>query len=156
VNEVKLRNKRIVLEGLKTSLTELRVRKTFPSARKRWDSICSCPSLFVVGRDRAKLGYFWKHAYQIAQSGRYQGSVINPDTGSPVYLGSDGERLLGMDFKKVKLSETLGQVEGTDHTRRSLYSALWQADGKKIRRFAPIDFIGRYAPATFCTTSLCI
>jgi hypothetical protein len=156
VNEVKLRNKRIVLEGLKTSLTELRLRKTSLSPRKRWDSICSSPALFVVGRDRAKLGYFWRHAYQVAQSGRYQGSVVNPDTGTPIYLGSDGERLLRMDFKKVKLSEILGQGEETNHARRLLYSALWQTDGKKIRRFAPIDFIGRYAPATFCTTSLCI
>lgn len=110
----------------------------------------------MVGRDRAKLGYFWRHAYQIARCGRYQGSVINPDNGSPVYLGSEGERLLAIDFKKVKLSEMLGQGEDANHTRRSLYSALWQADGKKIRRFAPIDFIGRYAPVTFCTTSLCI
>src|SRR5208282_3405663 len=55
-----------------------------------------------------------------------------------------GERLLAMDFKKAKLSEILGQGEGTNHARRPLYSALWQADGKKIRRFAPIDFIGRY------------
>jgi hypothetical protein len=29
VNEVKLRNKRIVREGLRTSLTELRLRKSF-------------------------------------------------------------------------------------------------------------------------------
>ena len=144
VNEVKLRNKRIVREGLRTSLSELRLRKTSPSARKRWDSICSSPALFVVGRDRAKLGYFWRHAYQVARCGRYQGSVVNPDSGSPVYLGSEGERLLAMDFKKVKLSEMLGQGEGTNHARRPLYSALWQADGKKIRRFAPIDFIGRY------------
>jgi hypothetical protein len=144
VNEVKLRNKRIVREGLRTSLSELRLRRTSPSARKRWDSICSSPALFVVGRDRAKLGYFWRHAYQVGRCGRYQGSVVNPDSGSPVYLGSEGERLLAMDFKKVKLSETLGQGEGTNHARRPLYSALWQADGKKIRRFAPIDFIGRY------------
>ncbi len=144
VNEVRLRNKRIVREGLKTSLSELRLRKTSPSARKRWDSICSSPALFVMGRDRAKLGYFWRHAYQIARCGRYQGSVVNPDSGSPVYLGSEGGRLLKMDFKKAKLSEMLGQGEGTNHVRRSLYSALWQADGKKIRRFAPIDFIGRY------------
>jgi hypothetical protein len=156
VNEVKLRNKRIVREGLRTSLTELRLRKTSPSARRRWDSICSSPALFVIGRDRAKLGAFWRHAYQVAQSGRYQGSVVNPDSGSPIHLGSEGERLLAMDFKKVKLSETLSEGEGTNHARRSLYSPLWQADGKKIRRFAPIDFIGRYAPATFCTTSLCI
>ncbi len=38
----------------------------------------------------------------------------------------------------------LGQGEGTNHARRPLYSALWQADGRKIRRFAPVDFIGRY------------
>ena len=36
VNEVKLRNGRIVREGLRTSLTELRLRKNAPSARKRW------------------------------------------------------------------------------------------------------------------------
>jgi hypothetical protein len=149
VNEVKLRNKRIVREGLRTSLTELRLRKTSPSARKRWDSVCSFPALFVVGRDRAKLGYFWRHAYQIARCGRYQGSVVNPDSGSPVYLGSEGERLLAMDFKKAKLSEMLGQGEGTNHARRPLYSALWQADGRKIRRFAPIDFIGRYMNGFF-------
>jgi hypothetical protein len=144
VNEVKLRNGRIVREGLRTSLTELRLRKSYSSARKRWDSICGCPSVWVVGRDRGKLGYFWRHAYQVARCGRYQGSVVNPDSGCPVYLGDDGERLLAMDFKKVKLSETLGQGEGTNYARRPLYSALWQADGHKIRRFAPIDFIGRY------------
>jgi hypothetical protein len=149
VNEVKLRNKRIVREGLRTSLSELRLRRTSPSARKRWDSICSSPALFVIGRDRAKLGYFWKHAYHVPRSGRYQGSVVNPDSGSPVYLGSEGERLLAMDFKKAKLSEMLGQGEGTNHARRLLYSALWQADGKKIRRFAPIDFIGRYMDGFF-------
>ncbi len=149
VNEVKLRNRRILREGLRTSLSELRLHKTSPSARKRWDSICSSPALFVVGRDRAKLGYFWRHAYQVARCGRYQGSVINPDSGSPVYLGSEGERLLAMDFKKLKLSEMLGQAEGTNHARRPLYSALWQADGKKIRRFAPVDFIGRYMDGFF-------
>ena len=149
VNEVKLRNKRIVREGLRTSLTELRLRKTSPSARKRWDSLCPSPALFVVGRDRAKLGYFWRHAYQITRCGRYQGSVVNPDSGSPVYLGTEGERLLAMDFKKVKLSEMLGQGDGTNHARRPLYSALWQADGKKIRRFAPVDFIGRYMDGFF-------
>jgi hypothetical protein len=149
VNEVKLRNKRIVREGLRTSLSELRLRKTSPSARKRWDSLCPSPALFVVGRDRAKLGYFWRQAYQVAHCGRYQGSVVNPDSGAPVYLGEDGERLLAMDFKKVKLSEMLGQGDETNHARRPLYSALWEADGKKIRRFAPVDFIGRYMDGFF-------
>ena len=43
VNEVKLRNGRIVREGLKTSLSELRLRKSYSSARKRWDSVCCFP-----------------------------------------------------------------------------------------------------------------
>jgi hypothetical protein len=149
VNEVKLRNGRIVREGLRTGLSELHLRKTSPSARKRWDSICPSPAIFVVGRDRAKLAYFWRHAYQVACCGRYQGSVINPDSGAPVYLSTDGERLLAMDFKKVKLSEVLGQRDGTNHARRPLHSALWQADETKIRRFARVDFIGRYMDGFF-------
>jgi hypothetical protein len=39
---------------------------------------------------------------------------------------------------------------------RPLYSPLWQVDGSRIRRYAPIEFIGRFEPATFCTASLCI
>jgi len=35
--------------------------------------------------------------------------------------------------------------EGADlKPRRPLYSPLCQADGKRIRRVAPLDFIGRY------------
>ncbi len=95
------------------------------------------------------LGTFGGTPTRVAQSGRYQSSVVNPDTGSPIYLGSEGERLLAMDFKRAKLSEMLGQGEGINHVRRPIYSSLWQADGKKIRRFAPIDFIGRYMNGFF-------
>jgi Helicase conserved C-terminal domain len=146
VNEVRLRHGRIVREGLRTTLTELRLRKTARTARERWDSICSLPALFIVGRDRGKLSYFWRHAHGVAECGRYQGSVINPDTGCPIYLGEDGERLLRADFKKAKLSEMLGSRNGYESrkARRALYSALWQADGTKTRRFAPVDFVGRY------------
>lgn len=151
VNEVRLRHGRIVREGLRTTLTELRLRKTARSTRKRWDSICGFPALFIVGRDRGKLSYFWRHAYELARCGRYQGSVVNADTGCPIYLGEDGERLLSADFKKAKLSEILGARNGDEskELRRTLYSALWQADGKKTRRFAPVDFIGRYMPEFF-------
>ena len=78
-------------------------------------------------------------------------SIVNPDSGAPAYLGEGGERLLAMDFKKAKLSEMLGTGLGevTNHVRRPLYSALWQADGKKTRRFAPADFIGRYMEGFF-------
>ena len=151
VNEVRLRHGRIVREGLRTTLTELRLRKTAQNARRRWDSICGFPALFIVGRDRGKLSYFWRHAYEHARCGRYNGSVVNPDTGCPIYLGEEGERLLSVDFKKAKLSEILGALNGNESakSRRELYSALWQADGGKIRRFAPIDFIGRYMPEFF-------
>jgi hypothetical protein len=151
VNEVRLRNGRIIREGLRTTLTELRQRRTARTARERWDSICGFPALFIMGRDRGKLSYFWRHAYGLAHCGRYQGSVVNADTGCPVYLGDDGERLLSADFKKAKLSEVLGTRNGDESakSRRELYSALWQADGKKIRRFAPVDFIGRYMPDFF-------
>ncbi len=151
VNEVRLRNGRIIREGLRTTLTELRLRKTARSARQRWDSICGFPALFIVGRDRGKLSYFWRHAYTLAACGRYQSSVVNADTGCPIYLGEDGQRLLSVDFKKAKLSEILGSQNGdeTAKSRWPLYSALWQADGKKIRRFAPVDFIGRYMPNFF-------
>ncbi len=151
VNEVRLRNGRIVREGLRTTLTELRLRRTADTARARWDSICRSPSLFIVGRDRGKLSYFWRHSYGVAECGRYQGSVINPDTGCPIYLGEDGERLLRADFKKAKLSEILGSRNGDEagKSRRALYSALWEADGTKTRRFAPVDFIGRYMADDF-------
>src|SRR5712672_3591810 len=146
VSEVRLRHGRIIREGVRTTLTELRLRRTARTARHRWDSICGFPALFIVGRDRGKLSYFWRHAHAMAACGRYQGSVVNPDTGCPIYLGDDGERLLAVDFKKAKLSEILGgpNGEGPKKSRRQLHSALWQADGKKIRRFAPVDFIGRY------------
>jgi hypothetical protein len=151
VNEVRLRNGRIIREGLRTTLTELRLRRRSRTARECWDSICQSPALFVVGRDRGKLSYFWRHAYGVAECGRYQGSVINPDSGCPIYLSDDGERLLRADFKKAKLSETLGSRNGEDSrkARRAMYSALWQADGTKTRRFAPVDFIGRYMPDFF-------
>jgi hypothetical protein len=160
VNEVRLRRGQIVREGLHTSLTDLRLRKNHQSARARWQhEICPGPALFVVGRDKGKLSHFWRHAYQVARCGPYLGSVVNPDTGVRVELG---ERwLLAADFRKARISEIIGGAregqEGADSkARRPIYSALWQADGKRIRRVAPLDFIGRHEPVTFCTTSLCV
>ena len=69
VNEVRYRNGRIMREGLHTTLTDLRLRKNSKSARDRWQKICASPSFFIVGRDRAKLSYFWKHCYAVAKSG---------------------------------------------------------------------------------------
>ena len=145
VNEVQLRGKRIVRTGLHTTLTELRLRKSHTSARKRWDSMCPGPALFVVGRERAKLGYFWQHAFQIPQSGPHNGCVVNPETGAPVIVNE--ERLLASDFKESKISELID--ERTGHPCRIQFVPLWQADREKIQREAPIDFIGRYMHGFF-------
>jgi len=152
VNEVKLRRGQIVREGLHTTLTDLRLRKNHKSARARWQQeICSGPAIFVVGRDKGKLSHFWRHAYQIARSGRYLGSVVNPDTGVRVEL--DERWLITSDFRKARLSEVIGGADGEDgpvpSPRRPIYSPLWQADGKRIRRVAPLDFIGRFMPGWF-------
>ncbi len=145
VNEVRLKHGRIVREGLHTTLSEMRLRKQFSSSRDRWMSLCTRPALFIVGRERAKLGYFWRHAYVVPRSGRYRGCVVNADTGKPVIV--DESRLTVADFEKVKISET---VEArADRACRHLHSAMWQADPDKIRRMAPVEFIGRYMPGWF-------
>jgi len=145
VNEVQLRHGRIVREGLNTTLSELRLRRDSPSSRKRWLSLCERPSLFIVGRERAKLGYFWRHAYRVPRSGRYLGCVVNSDTGKPVIVNES--RLTVAEFERVKIAETI-ETRG-DKRCRPFHSPLWQADGDKIRRMAPIEFIGRYMPGWF-------
>ena len=58
VNEVRLRRGEIVREGLHTTLADLRML-----GPKGWRKICPESSIFIFGRERAKLGYFWKHVY---------------------------------------------------------------------------------------------
>ncbi len=145
VNEVRLKHGRIVREGLHTTLSDMRLRKQCASSRQRWLSLCTRPALFIVGRERGKLGYFWRHAYKVARSGPYLGCVVNPDTGKPVI--ADEGRLTLADFEKVKISETI-ETRGKASCRR-LHSAMWQADTDRIRRMAPIEFIGRYMPGWF-------
>jgi hypothetical protein len=66
-----------------------------------------------------------------------------------------GDRwLITADFRKARLSEVIGgageREEGADlKPRQPIYSPLWQADGKRIRRVAPLDFIGRYMDQWF-------
>lgn len=148
IQEVKLRGGNVVRDGLKISLTELRIRKDYPTARARWNARCPGPAIFVISKETAKLSYFWRHTYKIARSGRFCGTVVNPDTGRPVYVGEEDDRLLTSDFKKVRLSEWIGpegEVDEIDnHARRKLFSPLWQADRAKVRRYAVIEFVGRY------------
>jgi superfamily II DNA or RNA helicase len=140
VNEVRLRRGVIVREGLHTTLSDLRLRKQYGSSRERWFALCHGPALFIVGRERAKLGYFWRHAYAFARSGPNAGCLVNAETGKPVII--DDERLTVADFKQVKLAQTV-EARG-DKSCRTLHSPLWQADPEKIHRMAPVEFIGRH------------
>jgi SNF2 family DNA or RNA helicase len=153
IQEVKLRRGQVVREGLKATLTDLRLRKSYRTARARWNSLRPKPAIFVISKETAKLSYFWRHAYNIARSGRFRGNVANPDTGRPIYAGEDDERLLSSDFKKLRLSEWIGPEDAADesnhHARRKLFSPLWQADRSKVRRCAIIEFISRYLSAFF-------
>jgi hypothetical protein len=145
VNEVKFRNGRIVREGLKTTLSELRLAKRHRSARARWNINVGAPSIFVISRERAKLGYFWRHAYGTPHSGPFHGSVVNPDTGKPILTSDD--QLRRADFRKVKHSELI--LPDSVKARLPFHSALWQADNAKIPRMAPMEFIGRYLDGFF-------
>jgi hypothetical protein len=111
VNEVRLRNGRIMREGLQTTLSDVRLRKQHRSARAQWNSICDCPAVFIVGRDRAKLSYHRRHAFHTPRSGRFNGAVVNPDTGRPVLTADD--QLRRADFRKVKHSEFVLSDEQT-------------------------------------------
>lgn len=145
VNEVRLKHGRIVRDGLQTTLTELRLRRQYSTSRTRWSSLCSSPALFIVGRERAKLGYFWRHAYKTPRSGPNLGCAVNADTGKPVVV--DSGRLTASDFRKAKVAETIEDRGG--HSCRAQYSPLWQADEGKIKRMAPIEFMGRYMQGWF-------
>lgn len=149
VNEVRIRNGRIVREGMRTTLSELRLRKDAKSARDRWAKLCDCPAIFVVSREIAKLSYYWRHAFGAPHSGPFNGSVTNPDTGRPILTQED--QLRRADFRKAKHSELVLPDEETNPSkaRRALYSALWQADAAKVRRCAPMDFIARYLKGFF-------
>ena len=135
INEVRLRRGEIVREGLHTSLAELR-----RLGRKGWRKLCPGTTIFCIGREKAKLSYFWKHCYGRGRSGRYLGSLTNPDTGCPIE--TDGVRLSALDFEKKRLHEIVEDSKAG----KTKYSALWQADNSKIARVAPAEYMGRYMP----------
>jgi len=138
--EVKLRKGKIVYEGLRLSLAELR-----RMGRKEWSKRCSGPAFFITGKDKGKLGYYWEHVFLKAKSGPNLGGIINPDTGAAI-LDSERQKLTHLDFvDKIKLFESVTPPHG-GATR---YSALWQADRERIQRMAPIEYIGRYMGGWF-------
>jgi hypothetical protein len=138
--EVKLRKGKIVYEGMRLSLADLR-----RMGRKEWSKRCSGPAFFITGKDKGKLGYYWEHVFLKAKSGPNLGGVVNPDTGAAI-MDSERQKLTHLDFvDKIKLFESVTPPHG-GATR---YSALWQADRERIQRMAPIEYVGRYMGGWF-------
>ena len=140
VCEVKFKNGKTVYEGKRLTLAEMR-----RMGRKEWRRRFPWPTVFITGKDKGKLSYFWDHVFLKPKSGPNLGGVVNPDSGLTV-LDSEMEKLTALDFRdKVKVSETLTAPRG-GATR---FSALWQADRTRIQRMAPIEFMGRYMRGWF-------
>jgi len=139
VCEVRLKKGRAVYEGQHFSLADLRAM-----GRKGWRDHCSRPAVFIIPKDKGKLSYFWRHAYVQAESGPHRGAVVNPDTGVLI-RSNDGESYARLDFDKLKIVETIERQKGGTKN----FSAIWQADSKKIQRMAPVEYIGRYMPGWF-------
>ena len=140
VSEVKLSNGKIVYEGKRLSLADMR-----RIGRRDWRRRFPGSTFFIAGKDKVKLGYFWEHVYTKAKSGPHLGGVVKPDSGKAI-LDSEMQKLTTLDFmEKRKLSEILTCSSGG----RTRYSALWQADRRRIQRMAPIEYIGRFMKGWF-------
>jgi hypothetical protein len=139
VLEVRLPKGRVVYEGMQLSLAELR-----GLGRAGWIHRVPRCSVFIIPKDKGKLSYFWRHAFLTAKCGPELGGVINPDTGVSIE-NPDGGRRTRLDFDNLKISEQIERAPGGT----TVFSPLWQADGKKIQRMAPVEFIGKYMKGWF-------
>ena len=106
--------------GLRTTLSDVRLAKNHRSAQARWLAEVRAPSVWIVSRETAKLGYFWRHAYSTPKSGPYTGNVVNPDTGRPILAGDD--QLRRTDFRKVKHSKWFCRSPSVDGRHSSARS----------------------------------
>jgi hypothetical protein len=148
ITEVVLQNGKIIRKGWTGSLTDLRHMR-----RKGWAKFCPQSAWFIVGKEKGKLGYHWKHVFGISKCGYTRGSVVNIDTGDYISTGDaskDDEHLYTTSFQDAKRSETItrkgadGKEDGT-----SIFSALWSADRSKIQRMAPMEYMSRYLKGWF-------
>jgi hypothetical protein len=130
INEARLRRGEIVRKGLHTSLAELR-----RLGRRGWRKLCPGTTIFDIGREKAKLSYFWKRC----SGKRYLGSLTNPDTGCPVE--TDGVRLSALDFEKKRLHEIVEDSKAG----KTKYSALWGQTATRLLAWLQLNTWG-YMP----------
>ena len=135
VNEVRLRRGEIVREGLHTTLADLR-----RLGRKGWRKLCPGTSIFIIGREKAKLCYFWKHCYCKSRSGKYLGS-LKPGHRQPISTDGVPDAL---DFDKKRLHEIVEDRRQGDQVLGALAGGPQQDP-----RMAPAEYMGRYMPEWF-------
>jgi hypothetical protein len=132
--EVIYTNGDVKRKGLKLTLSDLRLM-----GPKGFAKMVPETTFFVMSKERGKLSYFWRHAFNVAKSGPNQGRVIAIDTGLPIETDEGG--YIGREsFDNIKLNV---EAERT-HGGTTVHSALWQADKTKIQRMAPLEYMGRY------------
>lgn len=142
VCEVHLSGGRILHKGLQSSLPEMRLM-----GRSAWLKAHPYPCYFIVGREKGKLGYFWKHVYQRASKANktHCGGVVNVDTNAPVAKSTNGW-LIDEDFDERRKHF---EIVERDRSGTKMYSPMWSADRSKIQRMAPMEYIGRYMKKWF-------
>jgi superfamily II DNA or RNA helicase len=141
VVEVQLVDGEARRRGEQFSLSHLRSMK-----RSEWIKSHPYPTFFIMGKDKGKLGYFWRHAFVTGKSGAKMGCPLNPDTYQMVEnQGEDGGYYYQSDFAKQRISE----VTERPNKGTKVYSPLWSADISKIQRMAPVEFVGRYLKKWF-------
>lgn len=79
----------------------------------------------IISKDRAKLSYVWKPAL-ITKAGKT--GCFCPDCGA-LQVNEDGVPVMAEHFQKTR------------RKCRKCSSALWQADNKRVRRFAVAEYI---------------
>jgi len=84
------------------------------------------PSYYVVSRDRAKLGYFRRPATVMKR-----GQHVCPSCFAPI-MDNDGIPVDDTWLKRAK------------RWCSSCNGALWQADGSRVRRVAPVELVKRF------------
>jgi len=86
---------------------------------------------YVVSKERAKLSYAWRPAFNLRQ-----GIPACPDCGDRI-TNQDG-----VPVSKIALGKR-------KHRCLSCLAALWQADNTRFRRFSVADYISRYLRGYF-------
>ena len=141
VNEVRLKQGRIVREGWHTTVSDLRSGKDWPS----WRS-AGCRSVETAAVYRRTRGsearLLLAPCLPRTTFGPSLGCAVNPDTGKPVIV--DENHLTTAEFENAKIAETI--ATRSYKSCRPLHSPAWQPDSDEIRRMAPIKSIGRYMP----------